>query len=389
MALPLDMDSPIKPTDYPPPPEMEPPIGQSMSLTSAGRWTMGTRMLCEELTSAPPADAITTWNDGFATYCLRPNPEPITNFLPPPGDPLAGRFRNVGRDSAGYAIGPNTICKIRSWSPPCPIEAESIAFVKKNAPSVPVPNVYYSWVDEPWHRVFMLMQRAPGQLLDDAWLKFTPKQKQQVANEIASHVATLAELTSPRLESAGGHGIRGPSLLSYTPDRSPFLPNWVPDVHPTFTVEEFIAYMHGLSGLQSPDFGDKFHFYHDDLGPENILVVDPVPAENESIKGPLVTTIIDWETAAFYPRWWLSTKFLVCFNTALDWKKHGDVSAWARRVSKAVQKKGFETVCDWWFEHEKPVNEKEEKARAPVWEEKRRKIREKKRKENAEAEKRH
>ena len=378
MSLPLEMDSPLLPTDYPPVPEMDPPIGQSISLTGPSCWTMGTRMLCEKLTSAPPADAITTWNDGSATYCLRHNPQPITNSLPPPGDPLAGRFRNVATESAGYAVGPSTICKIRSWSPACPLEAESIAFVKKNAPSVPIPSVYYAWVDEPWQRVFILMQRAPGQLLGDAWVKLTSKQKQQVAEEIATHVATLAKLTSSRLQSPDGHGLRNHALLSSTPNCNVFLPAWVPDIHSTFTVEQFQAHMHDLSGVYPPDFGDKFHFYHDDLGPENILVVDPIPPQDESTQGPLVTTIIDWEDAGFYPYWWISTNFLVQDSTALDWKRYGDVAAWARRVSKAIQRKGFAAVCGWYREHKTPVYEKECQLQEPVMLEIERKARERK-----------
>ena len=45
------------------------------------------------------------------------------------------------------------------------------------------------------------------------------------------------------------------------------------------------------------DAGDTFPFFHADFGPINIMVV------NDGI----VIAIINWEAAAFYPRFWINT----------------------------------------------------------------------------------
>lgn len=54
-----------------------------------------------------------------------------------------------------------------------------------------------------------------------------------------------------------------------------------------------------ISTEPAPDIVPHFHFYHADLGPTNIMV---------SEDGDHVTGIIDWESAAYYPRFWAATK---------------------------------------------------------------------------------
>ncbi|KAH7304474.1 hypothetical protein B0I35DRAFT_445304 [Stachybotrys elegans] len=54
-----------------------------------------------------------------------------------------------------------------------------------------------------------------------------------------------------------------------------------------------------VSGCAPPDINLPFHFYHADLGPTNIMV---------SEDGNHVTGIIDWESAAYYPQFWIATK---------------------------------------------------------------------------------
>lgn len=91
-------------------------------------------------------------------------------------------------------------------------------FVQKNAPSVHVPETYYSWVDQEWQRSFVLMHRAPGQSLDDAWEKLTERQQRKIALELAAHVEILAQFTSTRLESVDGQGLGDSHLILSTRD---------------------------------------------------------------------------------------------------------------------------------------------------------------------------
>jgi hypothetical protein len=47
-----------------------------------------------------------------------------------------------------------------------------------------------------------------------------------------------------------------------------------------------------------PPIGDRFHFYHADLGPTNILLSD-----DGTIKA-----VLDWESAGYYPKFWIPLK---------------------------------------------------------------------------------
>jgi hypothetical protein len=56
------------------------------------------------------------------------------------------------------------------------------------------------------------------------------------------------------------------------------------------------TYFQRISTLPLPSLGERFHFYHADLGPTNILLSD---------KGVF---ILDWESAGYYPKFWIPLK---------------------------------------------------------------------------------
>lgn len=71
-----------------------------------------------------------------------------------------------------------------------------------------------------------------------------------------------------------------------------------------------------------------FVFFHADLCPPNIMV---------SEEG-LNTGIIDWETAAFYPRVWIATKPQVSHAFVLGNEEKG---AWSNLLVQALEEQGF------------------------------------------------
>lgn len=54
-------------------------------------------------------------------------------------------------------------------------------------------------------------------------------------------------------------------------------------------------YLQRISTLPPPPIGDRFHFYHSDLGPINILL-----SESGTVKA-----ILDWESVGYYPKFWI------------------------------------------------------------------------------------
>lgn len=76
--------------------------------------------------------------------------------------------------------------------------------------------------------------------------------------------------------------------------------------------------------------GSKFHFYHAGLSPTNIVV---------STDGN-VTSILDWESAGFFPRMWIATKPRVCYAFILE---HVEGDPWAGRelLLEALAERGY------------------------------------------------
>lgn len=328
---------------------MKPAIGLSITLTSPDRWSMGSMMECEKVTGSAPADAVTVWTDGDSTYCLRRKPEPITNKLPPPGDSVAGKIHDVSEQLAVYAIGKKTVCKVRSWGVGLGSEAKTLEFMRKNAPSIPVPEPYFYWVDEAWNRSYLLMRRASGQTLENAWKKLTERQQKRVAAELANHVKTLSYFTSPRVESVDGHGLNETDLLLEVEGSDRSLPCWTRRTHPKFTPEQLRSYFLRMDGVEPPSIGEEFYLSHDGLAPDNVLVVNPIPDEENEL--PLISCIIGWETTGYYPFWWIGTTPAVSFGYDLNRREHAKPEAWRLTFTLHLRYIGFGAEDKWYVQH--------------------------------------
>ena len=287
--------------------KLDPPIHHSIALIDPDQWVMGSMMLCKKVVGAVPEDAITTWEDGSSSFYLCPKPLPGTTGLTFPGDLDAGRFYTARRSTAIYNISPNVICKVCSWIEGMQSEAANILFAQKNAPTIPVPSVIHYWVDRSWHRSFFLMRRVSGEPLYDAWPRLSKHEIQQIATEVASYAEILAKFTSPRVETLDGYGINNENWLLGGGEK-PRL-EWHPIAHPPYTRDALMPYLtERFLGEAPPDPLDKFFFYHDDMQPGNIIVTIP----SNSAESTRLSAIIDWETAGFYPYWWISTKPYTC-----------------------------------------------------------------------------
>lgn len=96
-----------------------------------------------------------------------------------------------------------------------------------------------------------------------------------------------------------------------------------------------------ISAQSPPDIKALFHFYHADLGPTNILI---------SEDGSVVTGIIDWESAAYYPQFWIATKPVVAsafwLESTIDKPK-----LWGELLDEALKANGYNRLdsiyCCW------------------------------------------
>lgn len=228
------------------------------------------------------------------------------------------------------------IFKAKGWKQDRQLEAVTIKFVAENIPSVPVPGVLYSWVDESFSRVFLITRRVHARTLNDAWPQLSQAQRQGIANEMADHFCTIARKTSSRFVTVSGKGVLDYFLMGKPPFSNP---TWLPMVLGPFTCAEMRRYMSKVSDQPVPQFGDTLLFYHSDLGPTNILVSDD---------GTIVAAIVDWETAAFYPDFWVATRpagnpYFKLEEPTVD---PLEVYAWNKLFSVALEKKGFSCQND-------------------------------------------
>ncbi|KAJ2904551.1 hypothetical protein MKZ38_007750 [Zalerion maritima] len=258
--------------------EMSPPIADSITRISPSRWILGSSMICERVTNpAPkPANAIIDWQDGGDTFYLRKRA----------ANHLSGGDAGIDRMHVG---GLQQLFGLE-------LEANTIRFVEEKTSEVPVPEVVYSWIDHDLSRTFFITKRVGGQPLERAWPQLSSHQRTRIAHDIARFGVILASNTSSQFETVTGCGVYEARLRE---SAHPSHPTWLPRTLGPYSLEDIRAHMANISTERPPDIDLPFHFYHADLRPTNIMI---------SEDGNRVTGIIDWESAAYYPQFWVATK---------------------------------------------------------------------------------
>ncbi|KAL2825691.1 hypothetical protein BJY01DRAFT_241505 [Aspergillus pseudoustus] len=241
-----------------------PPIEQSVIMTGTDTYRMGSEVVCKRATSQAPDNALAAWKEDGGYYYLARN---TRSNAPPGADAAGGMIYQAGTSSAVWEIGNNAICK-----------------------------VIYSWIDVELSRTFLVLRRVQGgQTLERAWPSLNSEKRAHVAASIARYCLDLADETSDYLQSSTGCGVLEPFL---NVDGKESHPSWKP--RPLGPLSWCVAerYFQKISTVPMPGLGRCFHFYHADLNPTNILVADD---------GTTVS-ILDWESAGFYPRFWIPLK---------------------------------------------------------------------------------
>jgi len=147
-------------------------------------------------------------------------------------------------------------------------------------------------------------------------------EREQLALQIGRYCSELASDTSSKLETEGRKGVLEPFLAPKAPDSEP---SWKPQLLGPLTFDQL-----AITGAIDQAAQRRFCFYHADLGPKNIVVDDD---------GQL-TGVLNWESAAFYPEFWLATKPLLSAGFFLE-NSEADRQAWASLLTSALQREGF------------------------------------------------
>ncbi|CAK7235593.1 hypothetical protein SCUCBS95973_009319 [Sporothrix curviconia] len=234
---------------------------------------------------------------------------------------------NSGTSGAVWAIG-GAIFKAKAWVKDIETEASTLRYVQTRFPSIPTPEIIHDWIDRDTARSLLVLRPAEGQTLQQAWPVLSDTQRRHIAAEVAGVCAALTTETSGMLAAASGHcGIQDNYLIPGRPDNEP---SWRPVPFPPLTAKQAGAYLSSLMDTNPP--GSAFQFCHADLGPTNIMVK---PADGT------VTSILDWESAAFYPRVWVATKVQVSYGFKLEDRVDDDEWAWRNVLLDALEKHDF------------------------------------------------
>ena len=286
-------------------------------------------------------DCVVSWMDGDEEWFLCRQPETLVSK--PAGTSKPGAVQQAVAIGV-WEIGVSTLVKVSSYINGVQLEGETIRFVNERQPLVPTTQVIFEWIDSEWHRSFMIMKRAPGHLMDDVWHELTEQQRKDIATEVAAHVKSLSLHTSKTLSTVDGHGVQGFRLVGWPPLLEIInKPRWIPWFHPIFEQDSFLAHLRNESHMDPPDTDVDFVFYHPDLTSHNIFVRRP---EDDSERGQL-TQIIDWESAGYWPRFWVATcpnrfgpfTVLSCLGT-----EDGD---WYTYLREALELEGFMPQSEW------------------------------------------
>lgn len=297
--------------------EMDPRIEDSVTCVGPDHWLLGSLYVCE-VADTVKSESVASWKDNGKTYYVRKSAESDACLS---GESAPNRVHHAGTSAAVWKIG-GTFIKVKAWRSGMQLECDTIQFVKSS--SVPVPEVIVSWVDIVWNRSFLILKALEGRTLDHVWDSLSPNQHTQLADTIASYCKELAGRTSGRLMTERGCSIQDEFLTQHPPHEEPPWRPWTLGPYSPSQLQAYLSRSSQWEGHIGP-----FYFYHADLGPSNILV-----SEDGGVVG-----IIDWESAAFYPRFWVGTKPFVSAGFILE--RASQRWAWAKLLAGSLERTGF------------------------------------------------
>ncbi|KAG8163100.1 hypothetical protein KVR01_007578 [Diaporthe batatas] len=234
--------------------------------------------------------------------------KPANSTLPSPADVLQ-HYEKGPKNAYGIAIF-RELGLVVKFGQPCDCHLDNAltmralwqAFPDRE---IPVPEVF-GWASEN-DKNFIYMSLVPGRTLYEAWPSLSPSEKESICKELGSMQGCLRRLTPESEEVFIGSITRGEVRDRFArDDRLNGRPG------PFATIKDFndwvkLAALPHLPASERdhedpyreflPDIGDV-HFAHGDFHLGNIMVSN-VPGEVA-----IITGIIDWEEAGWYPSYW-------------------------------------------------------------------------------------
>ncbi|KKF96531.1 Phosphotransferase enzyme family protein [Ceratocystis platani] len=219
-------------------------------------------------------------------------------------------------------------------------EEIAMGFIAKHCPSITVPKVVHADYGK-YGRIYMT--KVPGVVLSDVWSQLNEETKLRVCRDIWALIEEMRNVKRPEghfpeqkyVTMDGGYTFD--PLLGDHDDPNPPLFNdqiFRERIEQRYLNAHQCKFMRRSQRMESPSLEptsqpkvtreilhlphcEKEVLTHGDLAPGNILV-DPDTT--------LITAILDWESAGWYPDYWEWAKILNPWNDT-DWKRHMKVTS--------------------------------------------------------------
>ena len=233
-------------------------------------------------------------------------------------------IHEAGDASAVWAIGSNTICKIKYIEHGATAESDTLTFVQSQRPSFETPKIIkQTYYDD---RSYLFLQRIPGRTLDAVWPTLTTEWRHRYVAEVVRIIKEMAEWKGSKIGGFDGRAVPQWYLLKRNlGDLDPA------DLDPAELERTCLSV-----GMDCTDLV----FQHCDLGPTNIIV-----EQNPQLG---YVGLIDFETAGYFPRDWIRTKCLVCSRMDLTcWEPS---YRWRVDLEKVLKIHGFRELGQAWMD---------------------------------------
>ncbi|KAK6000670.1 hypothetical protein QM012_003395 [Aureobasidium pullulans] len=315
--------------------EMNPRHVDSITTPDQKILNVGTSRICIRVPSseAPPSESLASWQDGYSVIHVL-----LRDTLSFESLELDHQLiHEAGSANAVWTLGNTAVCKVNPWKEGYELEADTLAYISTEFPSIPITEVIYTWIDKPINRSFLITKRIHARTIDQAWADLSHQQRLNLANEVAHYTALVATKTSNIYQTVSGCGVRFGPGPDY-PFDSP-IHHWFPRTVGPMPAVEYRAYLQSLSSKPFPEFDDDLVLVHDDVGPTNVLVSDD---------GDSVAAIIDWANVAYKPRFWVCTVLYAVGGFIMEDERipEAERSDWAKMLAAALQAQGFHECKD-------------------------------------------
>ena len=286
------------------------------------RWAIGVHKICERLYDGlTPEDAEAVWTDeDQVRFCIRPRPATMAPDYNEErlASPMQVSGCTENWSTTIFRIGRGVLVKAK-WIGFRGRAAEPAAMqlIRREAPSVPVPSVLHHWEDLEWFCYFTVMREVHGVSMFHVWYGLDEEHRKRLVKEIAHYLKIVGDISSRHAVTADGEPLADNILVSpgggYSKQIKP------PRAPGPFTAQELYGHVKAKASAKNKklklpsNWGNQLYFCHMDTKPGHFIISDGHPLPPRDEQGLIsfsperqahlrVVGIIDWERAAFYPR---------------------------------------------------------------------------------------